>query len=148
MRVRWRRAARRMIVLRRTQARGLRSGARRMASADANGRKRRQHGPGTIPAADSRYSGLLHAIPEHGVSWVCLHGLSIGIEFADQSVSIFLRSLGEVGDEGFDQLTTGVLECLRAAEVSGIGLHQSGIEVVLADQKTELIPQTRLMTLG
>ena len=119
-----------------------------MVSADASGRKRHRHGPGTIPAADSRDSDFVHAIPEHGVSWVGLRGLSIGIEFADQRVSIFLRSLGEVGDEGFNQVAASILERLRAAEVGGIGLHERGIEVVLADQKAELIPQTRMMTIG
>ncbi len=57
-------------------------------------------------------------------------------------VSIFLRSRCEVGDEGFDQITTGFLERFGAAEVGGVGLHESGIEVVLPDQKAELIPQS------
>ena len=49
-----------------------------------------------------------------------------------------------MGDEGFDQITTGFFEGFGAAEVGGVGLHECGIEVVLADQKAELIAQSRL----
>ena len=49
-----------------------------------------------------------------------------------------------MGDEGFDQITTGFLESFGAAEVGGVGLHECGVEVELPDQKTELIPQSGL----
>ena len=53
-----------------------------------------------------------------------------------------------MGDKRFDQITTGILQRLRAAEIGGIGLHESGIEIVLTNQKAELITQTRMMTIG
>jgi hypothetical protein len=47
-------------------------------------------------------------------------------------------------DEGFDQLAAGSAEGLRPAKVSGVRLDESRIEVMLADQQAELIPQARL----
>ena len=49
-----------------------------------------------------------------------------------------------MGDKGLDQLPAGAAESCGAAEVGGILLHEIGIEVVLADQKAELIPEPRL----
>jgi hypothetical protein len=49
-----------------------------------------------------------------------------------------------MGDEGFDQIPTGFLESFGAAEVCGISLHECGIEVELANQKAELVPETGL----
>ncbi len=68
-------------------------------------------------------------------------GLRIGIEFADQAVAVFFRRGREVGDEGFDQIPAGVFEGFGAAEVGGISLDESRIEVVLADQKAELVAE-------
>ncbi len=53
-----------------------------------------------------------------------------------------------MGDEGFDQITTGFLESFGAAEVGGVGLHECGVEVVLPNQKAELVPQSRLAVTG
>ena len=82
--------------------------------------------------------------PGYGVSWLAppqwAKELSLQIRpsrssFADDE---------QMGDEGFDQVSAGFFEGFGAAEVSGVGLHESGIEVVLADQKAELVAQTRL----
>ena len=67
--------------------------------------------------------------------------MSVGVEFADQRISVFFRGGREVGDKGLDQLTAGAAEGRGAAEVRGISFHEIGIEVVLADQKAELIAE-------
>ena len=70
--------------------------------------------------------------------------MSVGVEFADQGIAVFFRGRREVGDKGLDQLAAGAAEGRGAAEVRGIGFHEIGIEVVLADQKAELIAEPRL----
>jgi hypothetical protein len=39
-----------------------------------------------------------------------------------------------------DQISVRFLQGWRAAEIGGVCLDQGGIEIVLADQQTELIP--------
>ena len=86
----------------------------------------------------------MNADPEYGVSWLHLHRTGIGIEFADQTVSIFLGECREVRDEGFNQVTARLFEGLSTAEVRGVGLNEVGIEVVLPDQQAEPVAETRL----
>jgi hypothetical protein len=52
-----------------------------------------------------------------------------------------------MGDKGFNDLPAGFFKCLSAAEFSGVGLDESRIEVVLADQKAELVTQSRRITI-
>jgi hypothetical protein len=49
-----------------------------------------------------------------------------------------------MGDEGLDQLTAGAAEGGGAAKVGCVGFDEIRIEVVLADQKAELIPKPGL----
>ena len=49
-----------------------------------------------------------------------------------------------MGDEGFDQISTGFFESFGAAEIRCVGLHECGVEVELPDQKAELVPQSGL----
>ena len=49
-----------------------------------------------------------------------------------------------MGDEGFNQISTSFFESFSAAEIGGVGLHQCGIEIELANQKAELVAQSRL----
>ena len=49
-----------------------------------------------------------------------------------------------MGDEGFDQIAAGVFDGFGAAEMSGISLHETRIEVVVADQKAQLVAETWL----
>jgi hypothetical protein len=70
--------------------------------------------------------------------------LGIGVEFADQGVSIFVCCLCELRDEGFNQIPAGLFEGFGAAEVCGIGLHECGVEIELSNQKAELVPQSWL----
>jgi spore cortex formation protein SpoVR/YcgB (stage V sporulation) len=70
--------------------------------------------------------------------------LGIGIEFADQRIPVFFRRGRKVGDKGFDQLPAGAAECRGAAEIRGISFYEIRVEVVLANQKTELIAEPGL----
>jgi len=65
--------------------------------------------------------------------------LSIRVEFAEQPSPVFFGRFGEMGDEGLDEIATGFLESFGAAKVGRVGLHERRIEVMLADQKAELI---------
>jgi hypothetical protein len=70
--------------------------------------------------------------------------LNVRVEFAHEGFSIVLRRACELGDEGFDQIATGFFKSFRAAEIRGVRLHQRWIEIVLTDQQTELVTQSRL----
>jgi len=74
--------------------------------------------------------------------------LSVGIQFADQSSSILFGSRREMGDEGLDQFPTGTAEGFGAAEVRRVGLYEIRVEVVLADEKAELIAEPGLAVAG
>ena len=49
-----------------------------------------------------------------------------------------------MGDEGLNQIPSGAGEGLCAAEISRISLHECRIEVVLTNQKAQLVTQPRL----
>jgi hypothetical protein len=49
-----------------------------------------------------------------------------------------------VRNKGLHQVAIRFFQGWRAAEIGGVGFNESGIEIVLADQQTELIPQTGL----
>jgi hypothetical protein len=51
----------------------------------------------------------------------------------------FLAAVGQLLDEAFDLLAAGIFEGLGAAEVDGIGFHQFGVELVLADDLAETV---------
>ena len=61
-------------------------------------------------------------------------GACIAVELAEQGIAVLLGRVGQLLDEGFDLLAGGVFEGLGAAEVDGVGFHQFGIELVLADE--------------
>ena len=46
-----------------------------------------------------------------------------------------------MGNEGIDQIAARVLDGFGAAEMGGIFLNESWIEVVLADQEAEFVPE-------
>ena len=66
------------------------------------------------------------------------------MEFADQGSAVFFLGGREMGDKGLDQFTAGAAKGGCAAEICRIGFREIGIEVVLADQKAELIAEPRL----
>ena len=49
-----------------------------------------------------------------------------------------------MGDEGRNQIPSGAGEGLRAAKVGRISLHECRVEVVLTNQKAQLVAQPRL----
>ena len=59
--------------------------------------------------------------------------MSIGIELADEPISILLSEFREPSDKRFNQVTAGLFQGLCAAEISGVCFHEHWIEVVLAD---------------
>src|ERR1019366_3495415 len=77
-------------------------------------------------------------VREHGVSsrhlltWRC-----VAVELAEQRVPVLLGRFGKLLNEALDLLTSGVFEGFSAAEVDGVGFHQLGIELVLADDLAE-----------
>src|SRR5260370_35444658 len=87
-----------------------------------------------------RNLGVAHARRESDVSWLSLHRLRIGIESADQHVPVFLCACRQVRNKRLDQISIRFFQGWRAAEISGICLDEGRIEIVLADQQTELIP--------
>src|ERR1035438_6866019 len=84
-------------------------------------------------------------VREHDVSschllpWRC-----VAVEVTQQSTTILLGRLSKLLHEVFDLLTSGIFEGFSTAEIDGIGFHQLGIELVLADDLAE--PVTDLVT--
>src|ERR1019366_2620563 len=77
-------------------------------------------------------------VQEHDVS--SCHLLAwrrVAVELTEQAITVLLGRLGKLLDEAFDLLTSGVFEGFSAAEVDGIGFHQFGIELVLANDLAE-----------
>jgi hypothetical protein len=68
----------------------------------------------------------------------------IAVELADQPVAIFDGTFGEIVDEIFDELPAGIAECSGTAVVGGIGLDETSIEVMLANQQAEAVAEARL----
>jgi|SRR6266851_8170692 len=87
-----------------------------------------------------RNLGVANASRESDVSWLSLHPLRIGIEPANQHVPAFFCACGEVRDKGLNQISIRFFQGWRTAEIGRVCLNESGIEIVLADQQTELIP--------
>ncbi len=48
-------------------------------------------------------------------------------------------------NEGFDQISAGILDRFGTAEMGSVSFDQIGIEVVLADQEAELIAEPRMV---
>src|SRR5439155_4015155 len=67
----------------------------------------------------------------------------ITVEPAEQGIAVFFSPVGEVCNEVLDLLTCGFAQSLDPAKISSIGLHQVGIELVLADDLAESIADLR-----
>src|ERR1700722_15105477 len=70
--------------------------------------------------------------------------LRVRIQFADECVSILLRSGRKLSDERFDQVTARIFKSRGAAEIRGVRLNERWIEIVLANQQAQLVTQSRL----
>ena len=59
-----------------------------------------------------------------------------------KSRSIISGAFGQVIDEGFDLLSVGIVKGRGSTVIGGIGLDQSGIELVLTNKQAETITET------
>src|SRR5712691_939214 len=78
-----------------------------------------------------RNLGVANASRESDVSWLNLHRLRVGIESADQHILVLFCTCGQVRDKGLNQISIRFFQGWRAAEISGVCLNESGIEIVL-----------------
>jgi hypothetical protein len=65
--------------------------------------------------------------------------MRVAVELADEGIAVLLGPVGELLDEVLDLLACGLAESFRATKVDGVGLHQFGIELVLADDLAEAV---------
>src|ERR1700733_13174687 len=65
--------------------------------------------------------------------------LRVGIELAEQTISVTLGTVSQLQDEVLNLFPTGLPERSRAAEVDGVGLDQFGVELVLTDDLAQTI---------
>ncbi|MHB8617595.1 MAG: hypothetical protein ACYC93_16180 [Candidatus Acidiferrales bacterium] len=65
-------------------------------------------------------------------------------EFREKAIAILKGPFGEVVDEGLDHVAAGSSQLFSFAELGGIAFHETGIELVLADQQAETIAKPRL----
>ena len=73
-----------------------------------------------------------------------LLGLGKAVELAEKPRAVPTGPLRQMGDEGLNQVPAGFAEFLSAAEISGVALDQSGIELMLADQQAKSVTKAGL----
>jgi hypothetical protein len=66
---------------------------------------------------------------------------------AKQPFTVPCGANGQIVNEGFDLLSAGISQSGGPAVVSGIGLHEASIEMVLANQEAEAVAEARLAVL-
>ncbi len=59
----------------------------------------------------------------------------------------FVGPFGQIVNEGFDLLSGGIVKVRSTAIIGGIRFYESGIELMLADQKAETIAESRMTVL-
>jgi hypothetical protein len=69
--------------------------------------------------------------------------VGVAVELAEQSIAVLLGPVGELLDEVLNLFSGGITERLRAAEVDGVGLHEFGVELVLADDLAQAVANFR-----
>jgi hypothetical protein len=69
---------------------------------------------------------------------------SIAVEVTNQSGAVLSGALGQNVNKGFDQIPAGITQSGGSTVVGGIGLHEAGIELVLAHQEAKAIAEARL----
>src|SRR5579859_4084821 len=63
----------------------------------------------------------------------------VAVQLAEQGIAILLGPVSQVLNEVLDLLACGVTQSSHSAEIDGIGLHQIGVEFMLADELAEAI---------
>ena len=112
-----------------------------MVFGDAGDTKLFLHEPETRHQGWFRNLGVESVSRESDVSLLNLrYRLRVGIESADQHVPVLFCACGYVRDKGLDQISIGFLQGWSTAEIGGVCLNERGIEIVPANQQTELIP--------
>jgi hypothetical protein len=66
---------------------------------------------------------------ERVFSWLCLHGLSVGVQLAHQGVSVLFCGRSETGNEEPDQFPAGAAQVFRAREI-GVASRDSDRDCV------------------
>ena len=66
------------------------------------------------------------------------------MRWQSRAIAVLGSPFGQVVDEGFDLISAGIAKVASAAVIGGIGFHEVGIELMLADQQAETITQARL----
>src|ERR1035438_1600930 len=115
--------------------RGQKAAADKSASAPASDVAPRRAGQEICrPEPRSANPARSRRVREHDVS--SRHLLAWGrvaVELTQQAITVLLGRFGKLLHEAFDLLTSGVFEGFGTAEIDGVGFHQFGIELVLAD---------------
>src|SRR5579864_7911912 len=63
-------------------------------------------------------------------------------------MAVFLGPVGEVCDECFDLLARGLTQGFSSAEIDCVGLHQLGIELVLANELAKAIANSSAVSIS
>ena len=69
--------------------------------------------------------------------------MRVAVELAEQSIPVLHGPVSQLLDEDLNLFPAGFSERLGAAEVNGIGLHEFGIEFVLANDLAETVADLR-----
>jgi len=91
------------------------------------------------PGFGRQRSDRPHASLRSGVSSCTRFLAEIAVELAEQGIAVFLGPIGQVRDEVLHLLAGSFAQALDAAEVRRVGLDQSGIELMLANQLAQTI---------
>src|SRR6266853_512381 len=67
----------------------------------------------------------------------------VTVELAEKSIAVLFGPVGQLLDEVLNRFARGPSQSLCAAEVDGIGLHEFGIEFVLANKLAHTVPNLR-----
>ena len=122
-----------MIVQQTLRAQERQTESTEMVFADASDRMQHRLERGAGLREDFLGLAVVNGDRECVASWLCLRRLSVGIQFADECVSILLRSGGKLSDERFDEVTAGIFKRGGTTEIRGIRLYKRRIEIVLTD---------------
>ena len=119
-----------------------------MPFADASGNRPGRRGPGIRPPACL----LCRVFHDEDLGCdVSFRGLllrpGIAIKVAEKAFAIARSSFGQVVNEGFDLVSACIAQGRSSAVIGGIGLHQTGVEPMLADQEAESVTEPWLTVL-
>ena len=113
-------------------------------SQDVEGLRRMPAVLGSVDADQENAIGhLVGGVSGVSCGTFLLFARQVAVELAEQRIAVLLRPIGQVQDEILDLLAGSLAEGFYAAKVGGVGLHQSGIKLVLANNLTQPIADSR-----